>query len=59
MIAPLHRKNSSCAGEFPLLNVLHPGTIDPDRKIMFLLARYSASMTSDAFTVVDNEPVIH
>lgn len=59
MIASLHRKNSARAWKFPFLNVLHPGSIDTDRQVMFLLARHGTRMTSDAFTVIDDEAVIH
>ena len=59
MITPLDRKNAASAWKFPFLNVLHPGSIHADWKIMLLLARHSTGMTSDAFTVIDNEAVIH
>ena len=56
MITSLNRKDPACIGEFPFLDIFYPGPIHADRHIMFLLASYSAGVTSDAFTIVDDEP---
>ena len=59
MIATLHRKDSTRARKFPLFDVLDPGAVYADRQVMFLLASNGTGMTSNALTIVDDEPVVH
>lgn len=59
MIAALHRKNTPRVGKLPLFDVLHPGSIDADRKVVLLLASDCARVASDAFPIVDDKTVIH
>jgi len=59
MIATLHRKHAPRVRKFAFFDVLDPGAIHPDRQVMLLLASDSASVTSNAFPIVDDEAVIH
>lgn len=56
MVASLNRKDPARIGEFPFLDIFHPCSIYADRHIMFLLASYSAGVTSNTFPIVDDEP---
>jgi hypothetical protein len=56
VVASLNRKDPAGIREFTFFNIFDPGSINADWDIMFLLASYSAGVTSDAFAIVDDEP---
>lgn len=59
MVATLDGKQPPGMREFAFLDVLDPGSIHADRKIVFLFARHCTGMTTDALPVVDDESVFH
>src|SRR5262245_44203276 len=58
MITALHGKDAARGWEFSLFHVFDPGAVYTDREVMLLLARHGASVTADAFPVVDDKAVI-
>ncbi len=42
-----------------LLDVLYPSTVHTDGHMVFGLARYRASVTTDTFAIIDYKSVIH
>lgn len=59
MIATLYRKNPSGIRKIPFFYILNPGPVYSNRELMFLLASDCTSMASDAFSIIDDEAVIH
>src|SRR5260370_361757 len=45
--------------EHPLLDVLHPRAVHPERDLVLLLAGHRAGVTADALALVDDEAVSH
>lgn len=58
MITALNRKNPARIWKVSFFDVFDPGTIHPDRKIVFLLTGHSAGVTADASSVIDDKPEI-
>jgi hypothetical protein len=58
VVAAHHGKEAASVGELALLNVLHPRAIDADRDLVLAFAGDGAGVTTDAFTVVDQESEI-
>jgi hypothetical protein len=55
VIAPHYRKESAGIGEFTLLNVFDPSSVDANRNVVLRLAGHRAGVAADTATVVDDE----
>ena len=55
MIAAHHGEQPPRVRKFTLLDVFHPGAVDPDRNFMLTLARHGARVTTDALAIVDEK----
>jgi len=58
MVATHHRKKTLRVRELPLLDVLHPRSIDADRDTVFRLTGDGTSVAADTAAVVDDESKI-
>jgi hypothetical protein len=59
MIAAHDAEEPSRIRKFAFFDIFDPGSIDPDRDLMFGLARDRAGVATDAFSVVDDETKVH
>jgi hypothetical protein len=59
MVTAGNLEDSAGVREFSLLNVLNPGAIDSYGDVVLGLAGYSAGMTTDALSIVDDESIFH
>ena len=57
VIAAHDRETALRERERTLLDVFHPGSIDPDRDVVLGLAGDRAGMTTDALPIIDDETV--
>ena len=44
---------------FPLLNIFHPRAVDADGNLVFRFAGNGARVAANAFSIVDDEAVVH
>ena len=59
MVAARNLKDAPRIGKLALLHILDPGAIDGQRYVVFRLARYRASVATDALAVINDESVSH
>jgi hypothetical protein len=59
MIAASDLKHAARIGKLPLLHVFHPRPVHSHGDVVLGLARDGAGVTTDAFTIVDDESVLH
>ena len=59
MIAPHYRKQPPRVGKRPFLDIFDPGAIYANRDLVFSFTGNSAGVTTDTFSVVDYEAIIH
>jgi hypothetical protein len=59
VVTAKNRKMSSGIRKFSFLDIFYPGSIDSEGDLILFLAGNRTSMTTDAFTMVDEETVFH
>src|SRR5690606_5701141 len=59
VVAPRDLKAAGDGGVLAVLHGLDPSAGDPERHLVFALARGRAGMATDALPVVDDESVVH
>ena len=59
VVAARNLKDAPRIGKLALLHILDPGAIDGQRYVVFRLARYRASVATDALAVINDESVSH
>jgi hypothetical protein len=57
VITTIDKKIAARIGEFATLNVLDPGTVDPDGDIVFRFTGDGTGMTADTLALVDHKGV--
>ena len=59
VVASHHGKDPSGVGENTFLHLFDIGSVDPDRDVMLALTSGGTGMTTDTFSIVNNESVFH
>ena len=59
VVAACNLKDAPRVGKLAFLYILDPGAVDGERHMVFRLARYRASVATDALAVINDESVSH
>jgi len=59
VVATHHGKEASGMRKFALFHLLHPRPVDANRHLMLTFTSGGASMTTNAFSVVNDKTVFH
>ena len=59
MVTAQHSKVASCIGEGSFFDIFHPGAVHSQGHLVFLFTGHTASVTANAFAVIDEKAKFH